>query len=143
MKHYFLILLMTLSYMNVMGQNEEEAKTFSLTVDVEGAKSDEGKMFIAVYNSSETWLKENILGHISEISDGKCTHTFEDLEPGIYAVSIFHDKNSNDKLDTGFLGIPKEPYASSMGAKGMFGPPKWKDAKFEITEEAKRITVKL
>ena len=48
-------------------------------------------------------------------------------------MSSFYDKNGNGKLDTNFLGIPKEPTAMSNNAKGSFGPPKFKDAKFTLT----------
>jgi len=41
---------------------------------------------------------------------------------GKYAVSVFHDENSNGKLDTNFLGIPREGVGASNNAKGHFGP---------------------
>ena len=44
-------------------------------------------------------------------------------------------------MDTNFLGIPKEPIACSNNAKGSFGPPKFKDAKFAIAEEETHIKI--
>ena len=46
-----------------------------------------------------------------------------------------HDENENNKLDTNFLGIPKESFGCSNNAKGFMGPPKWEDAKFEISNK--------
>jgi len=42
-----------------------------------------------------------------------------------YAMAIFHDENENDKLDTNWLGIPKEPISAFSNAKlkTFFGPP--------------------
>jgi uncharacterized protein (DUF2141 family) len=60
---------------------------------------------------------------------------FKNLSVGIYAVSIFHDENNSDKLETGFMGIPKEDVACSNNAKGKMGPPKYVDAKFRITKD--------
>ena len=38
-------------------------------------------------------------------------------------------------MDTNFLGIPKEPIGISNNAKGFMGPPKYKDAKFELKHD--------
>mgnify|MGYP005997300017 FL=1 len=38
-------------------------------------------------------------------------------------------------MDTNFLGIPKEPIGMSNNAKGFMGPPKYKDAKFNVTKD--------
>ena len=61
------------------------------------------------------------------------TYTFKEIPKGEYAVAVFHDKNSNEKMDVNFLGIPKEAYGCSNNAKGFMGPPKYEDAKFLLT----------
>lgn len=119
-----------------------QENTCQLTVHLTGLKSEKGQLMIALYESSETWLKKNYKGEVSEIVNGEATVVFEDVPFGVYAVSSFHDENSNDKLDTGLFGIPKEPYASSKGAKNMFGPPRWKDAKFELNSDAQNEVIK-
>lgn len=45
------------------------------------------------------------------------------IASGEYAVAVFADVNGNGKLDSNFIGIPKEPVAVSRDAKGKFGPP--------------------
>jgi len=62
---------------------------------------------------------------------------------GTYAVTVYHDVNDNQKLDTNWIGIPKEPVAISNNAKGRLGPPKWKDASFELREATQELTVNL
>ena len=62
----------------------------------------------------------------------KATAIFKNIARGMYAISVFHDKNDNKKMDTNFVGIPKEPTGMSNGAKAFFGPPKYKDAKFMV-----------
>ncbi|MFW7379200.1 MAG: DUF2141 domain-containing protein [Oligoflexus sp.] len=58
---------------------------------------------------------------------------FGQLEPGVYAVAAMHDENGNGKLDTNFIGIPKEGWAVSNNVgPGLFGPPSFKQASFEI-----------
>ena len=58
---------------------------------------------------------------------------FSAIKPGIYAVSVFHDENSNGKLDTSFLGIPREGVGASNGARGHLGPPKFDAAAFQFS----------
>jgi uncharacterized protein (DUF2141 family) len=53
-----------------------------------------------------------------------------DLEAGRYALRIFQDLNGNGKLDTGWMGIPSEPYGFSNNAMGRFGPPSLADQLF-------------
>ncbi|WP_111683581.1 DUF2141 domain-containing protein [Winogradskyella tangerina] len=115
---------------------------YSLTVQVKDADSNDGKMMIAVYNSESDFLDKTYMGTQSDITNNSCVVTFENIPEGIYAVSIFHDENDNDKLDSNFIGIPKEDYGCSNDAKGFMGPPKWKDAKFELKSD-KTITITL
>jgi len=107
--------------------------TGTLTVEFEITKYNKGKIYVALYNSQDSFLKKPVKGTIIKVENGKATAVFEEVTTGTYAVSSFYDKNDNGKLDTNFLGIPKEPTAMSNNAKGSFGPPKFKDAKFEMT----------
>jgi len=115
---------------------------YTLSIEFEGLKTDKGKLFVALYNSEEDFLKNEMKGLIVEIFNGKASARFDNLEKGIYAISSFYDKNDNGKMDTNFLGIPKEPVAISNNAKGKFGPPKYKDAKFMISTSPTNIKIK-
>jgi len=114
----------------------------TLTVHLTGLESNEGKLMVGLYNSKETWLGDGYKGDIVSIENNEATVVFEDVPYGVYGASAVHDVDSNGKMNTKAFGIPSEPYASSRGAKGMFGPPKWVDAKFtlsapEVTEAIK------
>jgi uncharacterized protein (DUF2141 family) len=63
---------------------------------------------------------------------GRATCTFPGLPAGTYAIGLLHDENDNGKMDTNFVGLPKEGYGASNDAKATFGPPKFKDAKVEL-----------
>lgn len=115
---------------------------FSLTVKIQGAVNNKGQMFISVYNKEAQFLSKFYKGTKSKIVDNSCVVTFNNLPSGTYAVSIYHDENDNGRLDSNFLGIPKEDYGCSNDAKGFMGPPKWEDAKFEINNN-KTITITL
>ena len=120
----------------------EAQEKFNVTIKVEEANSNNGKMFIALYNSEVGFLKKSYKSTISKIENKASVITFEAIPKGTYAVSIFHDENDNGKMDTNFMHIPKEDYGCSNGATGFMGPPKWDDAKFELKENKTiRITL--
>ena len=63
---------------------------------------------------------------------------------GEYAASVFQDLNLNGKLDTNAIGSPSEPWGVSQNAKAKrFGPPLYKDAKFEYRGGPETISIKL
>jgi uncharacterized protein (DUF2141 family) len=113
-----------------------------LEITITGFEKSGGNVFVAIYDSETTFLKKQKYGIIKHISGDKITVVFNDLPSGTYAVSCFYDANKNGKMDTKMFGIPKEQYGTSNGAKGFMGPPKYSDAKFELTEN-KSIKIKL
>ena len=150
MKKLSLSLILNLSALFIYAQmadptpavSEAGSSTATLTVLVTDLGSDKGKLLTALYASEGEWLSKAYMGKISEIKDGAATVTFSDVPYGSYAISTFHDENDNGVLDAGLFKIPTEPYASSRGAKGRFGPPKWKDAIFEVSQSELTESIK-
>jgi uncharacterized protein (DUF2141 family) len=106
-----------------------------IQVEAGGLRSDKGHVMCALYSSAEGFPKsgDRALAHAeSSISNGHGTCDFMGIQPGRYAIAIFHDENSNGKLDTNLLGIPREGVGASNNAKGRFGPPKFEDAAFQF-----------
>jgi len=135
MKQLLYILFLSIS-VNLMAQDNN-----TLTVEFEGIKTDQAKLFVALYDSEVNFLKKPIQGIIVTVKNGNATAVFNNLKPSSYAISSFLDKNNNGKLDTNFMKIPKEPTAMSNNAKGSFGPPKFKDAKFTVQNVQTSISI--
>ena len=136
-----LLLTITLMLSGIVLTSAQEKHTLAL--DFTGMKSNKGNLYVAVYNKKDHFLKKPIKGTILKIEDKKASVTLKDIPTGVYAISAFHDTNNNKKLDTNFLGIPKEPIGMSNDATGFMGAPKYKDAKFKVTKDtAITITVK-
>ena len=131
-KIYFTILAFLLSSIVAFSQ---ENTSSTITVSVSKMKSDKGSLFVALYDKEDKFLLEAFQGSIVEITDKKATAIFKDVPNGEYAISVFHDENDNKKLDTNFIGIPKEATGCSNGATGFMGPPKFKNAKFILTQD--------
>lgn len=129
MKGLVVICFMVLST-NVFAQN-------TLSVKVNNVASPNGKVSVAVYNSDDTFLSfDKVLkAHSVTAHQGTVDLIFADLPAGEYALAVFHDENGNGKLDTNWLGIPRERVAFSHGKMKTFGPPKYKECAFQVTAD--------
>ncbi len=113
-----------------------------LTVDISDIKSAQGTIMVAVY-TAEGFLKKPVKGTGAAADTAGSTITFKDLPEGEYALAVYHDANSNGKMDSNMMGIPTEDYAFSNNAVGKFGPPKFDAAKFALPAAGTKLTVSL
>ncbi len=112
------------------------AESASLSIRLSGFNSADGQVLIAVYRGEDGFLvtPSKAWKFISTtITDGRASVSVKDVPPGDYAIGVIHDENGNNKLDTSWIGIPREGIGTSNNAKGRMGPPKYRDAKFEVT----------
>jgi uncharacterized protein (DUF2141 family) len=108
------------------------AQSNQIHVQVDGLRSDKGQLMCQVV-TSDMWpsKSDKSVAHTkSDIQHGQAVCDFSGIAPGTYAVSVFHDENSNGKLDRNILGMPKEGVGVSNNAAGHFGPPKFDDMAF-------------
>ena len=105
----------------------------AIQVGIVGLRNDKGQVLCALFSSARDFPKKPdkaVARATSVISQGHASCGFRGVAAGRYAVSVFHDENSNGKLDTNFMGIPSEGVGASNGAKGHLGPPKFEAAAF-------------
>ena len=116
-----------------------------LQIEVTNIKEKTGSIRLAVYDDKESFLGEGLIigKSVTVQQTGKMVIELEGLVHGHYAISMYHDKNDNEALDTNFLGIPNEPYGFSNNARGTFGPPKFEKAKFHFNPLLGKISIRL
>ncbi|GAA4274887.1 DUF2141 domain-containing protein [Aquimarina gracilis] len=114
----------------------------SIEVHVTNIKSNKGNISVGLYKGKDNFLRKTYKSIKVKANKSGVTVTFEDIMPGEYAISLYHDEDENEKLNT-FLRIPTEPYGVSNNAKGQFGPPKWEGAKFNVESEIVVQNIKL
>ena len=105
-------------------------------VDISGLRTDKGQMLCALYASAQADAfpkkADKAVGRLTaKIAERQAVCEFTGVAPGTYAVSVVHDENSNGKLDTNFIGMPREGVGASNDAKGHMGPPKFSAAAFQ------------
>lgn len=118
----------------------------TLRVEVTQLRNNAGGVLIALYDDAAGFPKnpeKAVRKAYLMIKEQHAEVTFKDLAPGEYAVAIIHDENANKKMDTNFIGMPKEGVGASNDAKGFMGPPKFKDAKFSLTKNDQTIVIPL
>ncbi len=114
----------------------------SLTVVIRNVKETKGKIAVALFNSENDFTKKGWKGEITTAIAGEVQVTFNDIPNGEYAISVMHDANENNELDSNAFGIPKEGFGFSNDAMGMFGPPSFEKAKFNFSGQSK-VTINL
>lgn len=114
--------------------------TTTITVTVVNVTSDSGKVGFALYDKT-TFNMTPIQGAESKIIDGKSIVVFENVVSGEYAIICYHDKNNNDKMDFEANGMPLEDYGASNNNMS-FGPPKFDDAKFTVSDKDVSLEIK-
>lgn len=109
----------------------------TISVHVNNVRSTKGKVNVAVYNSNATFLSFDGVFSTGSANANRGTVTLKipNLPSGEYALAVFHDENDNGKLDTNWLGIPKEKVAFSNAEMKTFGPPKYKECAFHISSD--------
>jgi len=115
-----------------------------LRIEVTNLRSSKGFVLVSLYNNAKDFPEnaERAVGKTRvAIQGGKAIASFSDLPQGKYAAAILHDQNDNLKMDFNAVGIPKEGYGFSNNAKGMFGPPAFAKAAFQVDGE-KQIVIK-
>jgi len=122
-----------------------QTTTNSLSVKVDNIQSDNGYIYVSLYSNDQGFPIETSKATKTlktKAKKGFVIVQFKDKKTGNYAVSVYHDVNSNGKLETSIIGIPKEPIGVSNNAKGFMGPPTFKDCSFSLIA-AKTIEINL
>jgi uncharacterized protein (DUF2141 family) len=129
-----------------------------LRITVEGIRSPHGTILIGLYDSLETFTraielsdKDGFLNDPNRFAAValkanaamKSAVVLTNLDPGQYAIILFHDENGNGKLDKNALGVPIEPYGFSNNVRGFLGPPAFEEAIMEVNVGDKAVHIAL
>jgi uncharacterized protein (DUF2141 family) len=122
----------------------EAAEGSEIVVTVRDIRQEAGKLLVILVDDKADWktFKPSFV-RIVEPAISEARAVFEQIPPGVYAISVLHDINDNQDLDRKFMGIPKEPFGFSNNVNGAFGPPSFKRASFEVPGGGKRVFQKI
>lgn len=106
----------------------------TIEVSINSANNDIGKVRIYLMTSAAEFDGKKIPYSTCEssIKKQRARCIFKNVPYGDYAFFTFHDENSNDELDTNFLGAPKEKLAVSLVDLAQNQEPTFEQARFTI-----------
>jgi uncharacterized protein (DUF2141 family) len=119
------------------------ADAADLRVTVEGLRSDKGHVSFGLYDQPDKFPDRAgvIEGGRAKVAGGRAVFVFQNLKPGRYAVSVFHDENDNGKFDRSLIGLPLEGYGFSNNAKVKLSTPPFSEAAVTVPETGASTTI--
>ena len=107
-----------------------------LTINIANIEVVEGYIRIGVFNKNNTFLKKGFTfkKYMIAVKDSTETIVINDLPKGEYAFILYHDKNSDGKMNRKFIGIPKEPYGFSNNIRPKLSKPTFEECKFLLED---------
>ena len=121
----------------------QESET-AIRAHIEGLHSDRGQVVCALFTAANDFPKRidrAFARTAAQIDSGRATCEFPKVPPGAYALSVFHDENWNGRLDTNWLGIPREGVGASNNPKARMGPPRFAAAAFKHSAASTDIEI--
>jgi uncharacterized protein (DUF2141 family) len=122
-----------------------QAFAADVTVKSTGYHGQKGKAIVYLWKPGAEGFPsktENaVVSKTVDITPAGVTVTFSDVAPGTYAISITHDENENGKMDTGFMGKPKEGYGASNNPQNKLSAPSFDQCKFDVPASGKTVEI--
>lgn len=115
-----------------------------LAIEIQNIEVVEGYIRIGVFNSEDKFLKKNstFKNYIIAVESNTETIVIDDLPKGEYAFILYHDINSDGKMNRKFIGIPKEPFGFSNNVRPKLAKPTFEECKF-LLEDNLELKIKL
>jgi uncharacterized protein (DUF2141 family) len=107
----------------------------NLTIRVENVLPDGGILRLGLYDEAR-YPDDNakpVAGADVPAVAGETVITLRNIPPGVYAIQTYQDVNSNDKMDTSWIGLPLEPFGFSQDIVPFLSKPSFSDVKFTVT----------
>lgn len=133
----FRILLFSAAF-SLIGLFSNAQSAGNITLNVHYPGTAKGYIMVALYKSEEGFPNDpqKAILQVKEGTQSKITTIrMQSIPFGNYAIAVFHDANSDGKINYNLLGAPTEAYGFSNNARKMFSAPSFKEAMFRHTGE--------
>ncbi|MFM8596643.1 MAG: DUF2141 domain-containing protein [Flavobacteriales bacterium] len=121
-----------------------QTEKHDLRVTVKGINSSKGLIEFALYKNADVFTQAGKTHRLARVNaqKGEVSFVFSDLEPGKYAIVVYHDENQNKICDKNFFGIPTEAYAFSNNVRPKLTVPSFDDCSVQL-QQNKSITIQM
>jgi len=138
-KIIFCIILLSFSTLQ-----SKEGGEIHLTI--QETENDTGVIQMLLFNNKEGFpgTPEKALKRMSiPIKNKKATIILKGIEPGMYAISVFHDEDEDGEMKKNGIGLPLDKYGFSNDPTLIFGPPSFKKSSFEVKNKPIQVEINL
>jgi len=121
-----------------------QTEKHDLRVTVKGINSSKGLIEFALYKNPDVFTQAGKTHRLARVNaqKGEVSFVFSDLEPGKYAIVVYHDENQNKICDKNFFGIPTEAYAFSNNVRPKLTVPSFDDCAVQL-QQNKSISIQM
>jgi uncharacterized protein (DUF2141 family) len=116
-----------------------------LVLKIEGLRSNKGYVLVSVFKGSEGYPDKHEKAFRKfqlKINNKVATVDISSIPDGEYAIAILHDENHDGKMNTNWIGWPKEGFGFSNNVMGTFGPPSFNKAKISYKGDALQVNIR-
>jgi len=122
------------------GGGEPSAQLYNLTIKVLHARSNHGKIMALLFRNKDGFPDDQVSAHrqgTALINNNDAEIVFRNLEPGVYAIALFHDENNDSILNKHWYGKPKEGVATSNDVMHKLSAPTFEECSFKFNGDRK------
>jgi uncharacterized protein (DUF2141 family) len=106
----------------------------AVVVEIDGLRSAHGQVLACLTADPRSFpdcQKDPHALHLTAPAINGEAVQFKGVQPGRYAIALFHDENANGRMDKTFM-LPREGFGFSRDAPIQFGPPRFGAASFAV-----------
>lgn len=126
--------------------NSEPQTGCEIELLIKGAKSNDGVIRVLIFTKEDGFPEEpkKALKALSlPISNLSAKVTIENLPSGNYAISVFHDEDSDGQMKKNNFGFPLDSYGFSNNPTLYFGPPSFSKCAVPVKTSSVKVEIKL
>jgi len=124
----------------------QRGSTLTLHVRMDGFENTDGEAGVAVWNAPEGFpedIEHAVATIYVSIQDGAAVTQFDQLAPGRYAITVYHDKNDNRQFDKNWLGMPKEDWGVSNNVRPRLRAPRFDEAVRDLAAGEQLVEIRV
>ena len=124
---------------------DSSSGSISVHVKIEGFRTGIGRCYLLLFKDKKGFpeSQENAALILKKDIEDKIVAFDFETSPGIYAISVLHDENLNEKLDKTWYGKPVEGFGISNNPKINFGPPGFRESSIILKDKNNFVSIRM
>lgn len=125
----------------IFGSFRQPDTPVDLKIIVTNVKNLKGRIHMGIFDHPKSFLKKGkaYKSYSQKVTGDTVVFILKGLKKSDYAISLYHDVNSDSKCNLNFIGIPIEPYGFSKNFKPTFSKPDYDDCKINVQKNSSTI----